>query len=416
MKRVISLLLSVLFVLNCAFARNFFSSRIFEVKANVPVGLSNNSFSLNDYLVKDLVIDLQKITEGIPEKGFMINAKANPSVSMKIDCSLFSIGAKVGADAYINLGISKDLFKFVSEGYKVGDTLDVSLVDPTVDLYTYIDAPIGIRTNSFVLDVIPSAFVPLTVMQDSKVKATLVNTSDGRISAKVNGDINLYTNKELLKLVTSMQNNDGTNTNGTAPAGALNFASLANYMGYDLGLNFGMPLGKTMFIRGDARIPLIPGKLDASMNVKANMNFDDKITNMAQAGQNMAFNYEMKGSELAEVVKVNRPMKFHAYFDYNPISIIEMTIGAGLGVRHPGSADSTVYPEYYASVGLNLIDMLKFSVSTSYFDKVFNQSAKLVLGLRFVEVEAGVSLSSPRFDRCFDVSGVSVDVVATVGF
>ncbi len=72
MKKFLSILI-VSAVLSGSVFANFFSNRIFEFVINAPVGLSNNTFAIFDYLKEDLVIDLNEMVKKMPENGFNIS-------------------------------------------------------------------------------------------------------------------------------------------------------------------------------------------------------------------------------------------------------------------------------------------------------------------------------------------------------
>lgn len=426
MKKIICLLMTAIIATSAFFANNFFSSRIFEVEVNAPVGVSNDALSLNDILVKDLVIDLKKINDNLPEKGMTLGVIANPNVSLDLNILGFSIGATVGVNANAKIGIGKDLFEFLGNGYNAGETMNVALVDPYADVFAYVEAPIGINTKKFSLSVIPTVFVPLVSLDDTTINAKLTNGATGELRANIKADANIYTNKILTSFIPANGGQPGSNPaeGGSAPAPSdpsptpnIDFNQVMQYAGLDVGFDVGVPITKHLDIRADGRIPIMPGKMDAKVNVKAEMDIDTSLKEMSSGSfKPEAPNYLMTTSELETPIEVSRPLKFHAYVDYNPVNVLELTAGAGLGVRHPGSDSVSYYPEYYASVGVNLIDLLKASVSTEYTDEVFIHSLSAVLNLRFLEVDAGVSLQSPTFARSFDAAGLGANVSVIVGF
>ena len=67
MKKIIACLFAVSVLSTAAFSKNFFSQRFFEVKVGTKADFSNNLFGLNDFMQKDLVIDLRKIADECPK-------------------------------------------------------------------------------------------------------------------------------------------------------------------------------------------------------------------------------------------------------------------------------------------------------------------------------------------------------------
>ena len=65
MKRILTFIFAASIISTAAFTKNFFSQRYFEIKAGTEVGISNNVFSLNEIMKKDLVLDLKKIASAV---------------------------------------------------------------------------------------------------------------------------------------------------------------------------------------------------------------------------------------------------------------------------------------------------------------------------------------------------------------
>ena len=85
MKKILLLLIFVCFNMTI-FAESFFAKhRFLELKAGTDVNFSNNLLAANDFMKKDLVIDLRKIAEDCPDEGFTVLAKMSPSVEMNLN-------------------------------------------------------------------------------------------------------------------------------------------------------------------------------------------------------------------------------------------------------------------------------------------------------------------------------------------
>lgn len=427
MKRIVSLLISVLLVANVAFARNFFDGRFFEVRADVPFGISNNVFSLDDILVQDLVIDLPKINSEVPEKnGLTTIIRLDPSVSTKLRIAGFSIGAEVGADVYVKFGLSKGLFEFLGNGYNIGDTFDISLVDPIVDTFAYVNAPMKLELGKFTFGLTPSTFLPVIAMKDSATKATVVNDKDGNVVIEMKNNMNFYTTPlvgEQLKGMMPSDNGSNVQAGATVPnenqgTSMPSFSELGHYLGFDLGASVKYQFNKRFDVRADMRFPIVPAKLDTNMNVKNSFNMSMNIMGMTkgESPKQEPMTNDITLTKLDDPVKLNRPLKFNAYADYKLLGFLDFTAGGGLGIRRPGSDDFYAYPEYYLAAGINLFQMLKASVSTEYTDQLFRHAFNFVLNLRFVEVDAGVSLEASNFAKSFTGAGLGGYVGVVVGF
>lgn len=424
MKKILALIISVLFIGNVASAKGFFSNKIFELRMDVPVNMSNNVFSMNDILVKDLVIDLRKIADTVPETGFTAIMEMNPSISTNLNIFGVGVGAKVGVNGFMKLNISKDLFDFFGYGYSVGDTLDVYL-NPVVDLFAYAEVPVSFKISRFKIGVTPSLFMPVATLNNCKAGASFFNDADGNIKAKVDADINIYTSAIY----------DAMSGQGTMDS--INFG---DYIGFDLAGSFEMPfLMEDLNLRVNARIPIVPGKLDRNINVKYTYGFEENLIGMVLPPEEDA-NAEQKPADkkpaeaekpaepapaepeigksvpLADPFYINRPMKINAYAIYNPIGFLTLVGGGGCGIRHPFGEEFYVYPEYYFAATVSLLDILKATVSTEYTDEMFKHELTGIVNLRVFELDLGVSLQSGNFAQSFNMAGFGAKIGVALGF
>ena len=409
MKRLIALLVSTLLFVNSIFAFNFFTDRFFEVKVDVPMGFSNNVFAVGDFLQKDLVIDLPKIADSIPKTGLATIIRTNPEVGIKLNIAGFSLGVNAGADVFTKLTINKGLFDFLLKGYKVGETITVALEKPVLDTFVYAGVPIGLKFKKFKINVTPSVFYPVAILDDCNVKATATNDADGNVSANVDVDANVYTTTMAGSILGEMY---------TGPQGDIN--TVLHNIGVDLGSQFSMPLTKRLGFSVDARIPIVPAKLDASMNIKANYAVEGNIMDMATGKEafkeTKPFEYTMTASKLETPYKINRPLKINAYADYSLFGFLKFKAGGGFAVRRTATDSPLAYPEYYISAGVSLFEMLKATLSTEYTDLLFRHQFEAVVNLRFVELDLGVSLEASNFLRSFEIAGLGAHVGVVIGF
>ena len=84
MKKFIASFILFFSVFSLSFADNFLSHRYFEIKVDTPFLFSNNTMMLSDFFQEQLVIDLAKIADSIPDDGFNISSKTSPSVAITI--------------------------------------------------------------------------------------------------------------------------------------------------------------------------------------------------------------------------------------------------------------------------------------------------------------------------------------------
>ncbi|MDD5929481.1 MAG: hypothetical protein PUC37_06700 [Spirochaetales bacterium] len=400
MKKLIFLSLAFMVLANSIFAKSFFDERYVELRVEAPFGFSNNTFSATDIFKKDLVIDLKKIADTIPEKGLDFALYANPNVQLNFRFGDVFVGFEDGTDIYGKLNISKDLFKFIGYGNEIGETLDISC-DAIFDAFAYSQFSFGLKTGKIKFRVTPGVFIPIASATSGDSKFSYVNSEDGTISLNLSSKFDVYTIIDFSEM---------------EKYSSFNYEDYIRYAGVDLGGIIGYQVFSPLLIYADFRIPIVPGILpmhasmsnEFTMNMKI-MNFD----NMDEPdSQLMQFKYDTSSS-----YKINRPLKFMGYMDFAPLgNFLDIKAGAGLGVRHPFVSDSYVYPQYYVGFMFNLFNVLKLGVSSDYIDQIFKQQLTSVLNLRIIEIDAGISMQSTSFLKSFSKCGVGAYLAFSIGF
>lgn len=400
MKKLIILSLAFLALANSIFAKNFFDERYVELRVEAPFGISNNTFSANDIFKKDLVIDLKKIADSIPDNGLDIAVYANPNAQLNFRFGNVFVGFEDGNDIYGKLNISKDLFNFIGYGNEIGEKLNISF-DAIFDAFAYSQFTFGLKNQKIRFKVTPGLFIPIASATSGDSNFTYVNSENGTISLNLSSKLDVY----------SLIDFSDSNSNIS-----FNYEDYIKYAGIDLGGSIGYQVFSPLLIYADFRIPIIPGVLpvhaslsnDFSMSMKI-MNFDDMDEPDSEL---MKFDYDANSS-----YKINRPLKFMGYMDFTPLgNFLDIKAGAGLGVRHPFVSDSFVYPQYYIGFMFNLFNVFKIGVSSDYTDQIFKQQLTSILNLRIIQIDAGVSMQSTSFLKSFSKCGVGAYLAFSLGF
>lgn len=398
MKRILSFIFSIFLLVNVGFSRNFFSSRFFELNVDVPMGFSNNVFSFNDIFVKNLVIDLAQMADDVPEKGFTTIINMNPSVSANLNILGISAGAKFGMSAYAKINVSKDLFDFIGHGYKEGDELDISF-SPVFDSFVYTELPVGFKISKFKINVTPGFFVPIAVLEDCDTSVFLQNDTNGNLVAKFNNKINLYASD----LYDVFVNN-----------GSMADVDLGRSLGFDIAGSFEMPLKEKLNLKVDTRIPIVPGRLYKKVTVENKFEVNTSLQDTANAKTDQVNSSTY--TELEDPYTVNRPLKLHGYVIYKPFGFLDLTAGGGFGLRHPFGDGVHFYPEYYASAGVSLLNILSAKLSTEYTDEMFIHQIEGRINVRVLEIIGAVSLQSGTFLESFNARGFGARLGVSLGF
>lgn len=380
------------------FSKNFLSERIFELQIGVPVNFSNNAIDLNDVFKEKLTLDFTKIANEMPSEGLNLIIDAKPYFAVNFNIACVHIGASVGFDAYEKMGVSKDLFDFLGKGNEVGETLTFDFSNYT-DLFAFCSADVGIDFAKFSIHVKPSIFIPIMSSAGSIAKITFLNDDDGNIEFAVNTNFSYYTNFDISdENFISDLFSDGT--------------------GFDMGLSMSLPFGRKLAFSGIARIPVVPGsykfKYSSYYETTSTMNLLDSSKNSSEIDGNIN---DFSKEVLDEKIYINRPMKLNVYANYYPMgNIVQFCAGAGIGVYHPFLNESFVYPEYYLSAGVNLIDLIKASISTEYTNQIFKHQIAFGINIRLIEIDCGVSLQSTNLMKSFSNNGFGAYAIVSVGF
>jgi len=402
MKKILACLFAVSVISTAAFSKNFFSQRFFEVKVGSNVDFSNNLFALNDFMQKDLVIDLRKIADECPDKGFNMRADAAPSLALNLNIGSVHVGLSTGVEVYNSMTIGKDLFDFLGYGNKVGETLDFSFRNDS-DIMAVSQLDVGFKLGSLKINVKPAVFLPLISVRDGGGSATVLNDTDGKLDINVDMNMNVYSCVEL-------KSNDGKIE---IDQDTIQTALLKGY-GFDLGGGVAYSLSKSFFVEGTCRVPILPGHLYHKSTITSGTEYKMELKDF---GNSEKTEREMTVTNEEANLVVHRPLKVNVYADKNLLgTLFNARGGAGFGIRRPFSEDAKFYPEYYLGFTLNLAEIFKVRVSSEYTDQLFIHQLGTTLNVRVFQLDLGVSTQSSNFKKSLAVAGVGAYAYVSMGF
>ncbi|MCQ2591665.1 MAG: hypothetical protein MJ188_02680 [Treponema sp.] len=397
-----------LLVSSSAFA-NFFSHRFVELKANVPVNVSNNVFALNDFLQKEIILDLPEITGAMPKKGFDVSIQALPEISLTVDIPRgLIVGVDVGVQVFSNLDISKDLFEFLSTGHDFTKEEEFrTSINGYADVFAFARVDLGWNLGkkiSFVFQ--PTLFSSLLHASANKAYVSFKNTNTGTFAYDIDASFNLYSPFELKSDVFS----DPNYLISQAMDGA----------GFDIGGTVNIDLFKYLSLNGSIRFPLVASHLDVytPYSIKSQLSVDlDTILEDSMESPNME---PVMGDAVVADYKINRPMKFFVGGNFHPWgNFMSFYGGFGVGYKHPGAElkeERGAYTDYLAGVKISLFNMISLYGSTERTDEIFIHKASLALNLRLIEVDAGVAYESASLQKSFSGSGLGAFATVCIGF
>lgn len=393
MKKIIIFCLTVTMFFSSLNAGNFLTSRIFDFTVGADVALSNNVTALSNILVKDLVIDLNKINERVPDSGANLSMKFNPDLQMRLSLGKLKFGVKTGIEMQGQFTISKDLFEFLGKGNQIGDEIEVG-VDCDFDAFYFLDLAMGWHSSKLKINVVPSLFQPIISANGDLATLKVLNDDAGKVSLGLTSNYNIYTPLDL-------QNIDVNDLSTSA-------------IGFDLAGSVEFPLNSRTNIKIAARVPIIPGTLTKKMVYTNTIYYETSLETMDNPEQVSESSFE---SGIDTEYKINRPLKLIGYIDYSILGgLLDLNGGLGLGCRHPFVSNAKIYPEYYLAGTLNLINLFKVSLSMEYTDQVFINQLTADFNIRFFELYTGISLQSSSFWQSFTTAGFGAFVYLTFGF
>lgn len=402
MKKILVCIFAASVISTAAFSKNFFSQRYFEIKTGTELGLSNNLFALNDYMRKDLVIDLNKIADECPEQGLNICAVAAPSVAVNLNIKDFHLGFSSGIDMYSTTSVGKDLFDFLGYGNKIGETMDFKFQNDT-DVFAYSQLALGLKFGKLGINVQPAVFLPVISIRGGGGKVTVLNDSDGNLSVGMDLNLNVYS-------IMEMKSEDD---NVTFDFDKISDALLTGY-GFDMGAGVSFDLTKSLVLGATCHFPIVPGFLNHKSTISGGFDYNMKLTDFEQS-EKKTRDTEVKNEDAH--LSINRPMKFGLYADKKILGgLFDAKGSAGIGIRRPFSEDAVFYPEYYLGFGLNLIDIFKIGVSTQYKDQIFIHQLGTTINVRLFQLDVGASTQASSFIKSMAFAGMGGYVYVTVGF
>lgn len=380
--------------------------RYFEAGSSFDFSLSNNYFNVKDILKKDLVIDLAKIADEMPDKGWLANIDLSPNFFMNLNLKNgVHVGLNTGVEVYSSMNISKDLFDFIGHGNELGETLSFAS-NLRGDAFFHAGVAVGFNLFGFHLEVTPSVFKPLVHAETSEMTATVKNPETGGLEVRLVSELALYSCIDL----------DNTDNLQESILDAIKEG-----WGFDIESSLEHRIFNTLNGAVYSRIPIVPGKLNYA--AKMNMGFSMEMKDILDFSDENVVT-ETKEPEMTygtAEYKLHRPLRMGAQVAWRPFGKW-FTLGGliGFGIKEPFTSDWHGYVEYKLSCDVDLYiknwDFLGLHAYSSYMNEVFRHSVGLLLNLRVVELNVGVSVAGGSFASSFKGAGAGVYFMSSFGF
>ena len=410
MKRLLLLSIAVILVPQFARAELAESHRYFEMGVDVQAGISNNYLGLTDILVKELVIDFQKMEREVPDDGLTFDYTADADYHMSLDINKYFRGKLffgVDGSGYANIG--HELFEILGKGVKVNESKSIGL-----SLYgdLFLDAGISYKTDikGFGVRVEPAVYMPLVHVADTSAKLKYTSNKAGLIRADAEIPVDIYTIVDM----------DGFKKDQVTMEYVSNAISEAiRNIGFDLFLEVEHKITRTFEMGGFTRIPIVPGKLDYVASTRywayaEQSNFlgylNDTNSFKSDSGHD-EFTYSKK------TAKVHRPFILGAEGAWRPFGPwCTFRPKMDMVIRNPYSPEWQIFGEYALSVDFRFLKVVGLHFATRYENLVFSQVMGFSLNTRIVELDIKAALRGGDFANSFDLSGASVQLGLKFGF
>lgn len=379
--------------------------RFVEVGVTATAGASNNYFSATDYLHKEVVVDLRKIAEEMPEDGLYLDTLVQTQAFINFNFGQrFRLGLFTGIEGSGGLNIEKDLFDLLGKGYSVGETKNIAIKGHG-DVFATAGLSYATRIGSFGIKITPTYFVPIAYVADASATVSVTNTESGAIRASAYAPVDIYTVIDMEHVkddgVTAEQINEAAKNGGI-----------------DLSLAIEKPLFNSLDVGVFTRIPIVPGTLKHKMTANV----------YAYYTENNLLGYldETEESEhdhgVDDIVytsgsyKAHRPFRLGAEAAWRPFgNLLTFRPEVAVAARNPYSQDMQIYAEYSFGAELSLFNIIGINASTAYQNQVFVQSLGLMLNIRLLEIDAGASLRGADFANSFNYTGFGAFISVKAG-
>ncbi|MDR2210814.1 MAG: hypothetical protein LBO65_05015, partial [Spirochaetaceae bacterium] len=419
-----------------------------EIGVDADVSMVNNFFGISDIFNRDrtIIFDPARLSKS----GLRLYSAADSEAFLNINFGeKFGLGLFFGVDAAMHGDVSGEFFRFLAEGNKDMREFTVSM-SGGASVFADAGLKTAFRFGKLKLGFTPAIYVPLLYMPPPDMRYH-VDTRRG-LKANISLDASAYTPFPLDWFTDQFESSDSgssgsknsgsyskNNSTGSNKSKGRNFPDTGDIMkafnawGLDLSveaeyaLNSGWDLGGSI-----VSIPLRPSTLrygieyhmDIDMDFfgkngpLGNLSGDKSAAPGKSSGEDEDF-FEIDPptarNDLA--FRAFRPLRFDFYANYRPLDTQLIVLRPNIGF-----SALTVYGYDKACFNagleaqLNLKRVFSVSLGTGYREKLWRHGLNLMLNLRVLELDLGVSLQSQDFAGSFRIQGAGAHVGFRLGF
>jgi len=384
-------------------------SRKFEYGVDVEAGASNSYFNAEELLVKDLVIDLKKIADGIGDDGltFDLVGDVHSYVNYSGERRRLSLFADVESSGYVNL--PEQVFDILGYGVNVGDDKDF-----TIHAYGDVFVTAGFsyfkKWNDFAITITPSYFVPLLYVDDFQARVKYSLQEDGHIKAQIEMPVEVYSAIDLQMFIdkTYTVHNIVSEIKGIGVKG-----------GFDLSFNVEKKLVRSFDGEIYGRIPIIPGRLahktSRTITVSA---YEDNVLGFLDETEDHGYETEYGEFEYSSANKaVFRPLRLGVSGNWRPFGEwATFKPSLGFAVRNPYIGPAVFYMEGGLIMDFRILHIIDLNFASIYSNRVWTQRAGIGFNIHFFEIGCYAGFRSGDFDTSFSPTGATAGVSVKFGY
>ncbi|MDR2633163.1 MAG: hypothetical protein LBC51_06025 [Treponema sp.] len=382
--------------------------RYVEAGFILGAGFANNYLKYADFFNDEHIIRINFNQMG--RYDFNLVSDMAAQTFLNVSGERFSVGVFTGLEGMFYGSISKQLFKLLSDG----NTGSYSKADFAFGGAVFADTGINVETQlgKLRLRISPAVFLPLVYIPKPKKTALTIRTGEDTMSITGTVALDIYSPVKL-----------GSGGDLSVDMSGLSQVMDSGALGFDLTLGAEYPLA-SMLDAGIlvSHIPIGLSRLSHQAKMQAEFGFNDQVSEASLLDQLKEGNVDdilhigdPEFSFSRGVFYVSRPMRFDLY------SRIKF-IGNLLVLRpHAGLSLFTPYGDLPCfNAGLegqfNVWWLLQLSLSSGYEELVWKHRFGLILNLRVVQLDLGLSTQSQEFTESFALSGLGLSLGMHVGF
>lgn len=374
--------------------------RFVEFGLDVGVGMANNLTGVRDIMKKNILLDLNALSDQIKNDGVSINTDIDTAVFFKFNAGeKWGFGISSGVEGAINGTIPKSLFTLITQG-----NINHHVLEGDFTVFGSIFADLSIEAHAqfgkrLRVGITPAMYVPLIYIPKSTIGYGLY--AEDSLKAQVTGEIKVYSPFSLEQI------REGESSD---------YAKAIEGKGFDLSLQGEYALFPILDVGGTvSHIPLSGAVLSNQMTVSM-VDFEIDGSKLLQ-DQNLEIpEFELKEEYTTTSQRVFRPLRFDVYGLYRPFKVDFFTLRPNIGFTHIIGEGIPPYFNAGLELRLSVLRLLFFHLGTGYEEAIWRHRVGFALNLRVLELDVEAGLRSQDFEKSFNMQGFSLALGVRFGF